>query len=173
MFRPPRTRASAHASPMATEVVKGTASAVRYTIDVRGDRDGVSTKHHTIFKVGETTVMFTSGSPPIIGNGDQLLVAGRWRGRVLVAEAYVNRTAMIRGNSGLWYNLLSAAFMVPVGAAAISWALLSPALPFLPQMELAPRLMILAAGLIFFVPGLFMLYRWVLISRAVKLLKAG
>jgi len=87
---------------MAAEVVKGTASAVRYTIDVSGGRDSVSTKHHTFFKVSETTVMFTSGSPPIIGNGDQLLVAGRWRGKVLVAEAYVNRTAMIRGNSGLW-----------------------------------------------------------------------
>jgi hypothetical protein len=47
---------------MATEVVKGIASAVRYTIDVRGDRDGVSTRHHTIFKVGDMTVMFTSGS---------------------------------------------------------------------------------------------------------------
>jgi hypothetical protein len=160
-------------SPMATEVVKGTASAVRYTIDVSGGRDSVSTKHHTIFKVGDTTVMFTSGSPPIIGNGDQLAVAGRWRGRVLICEAYSNRTAMVRGNSGLWYNFLSAAFMLPVGAAAISWALLEPVVPFLPRLVLAFRLMVLACGLAFFVPGLFLLYRWVVIRRAVKLLQGG
>lgn len=152
---------------MAT-VVKGTASAVRYTIDVSGNRDGVSTKHHTIFKVGETTVMFTSGSPPVIGDGDQLIVAGTLRGRMLVAEAYINRTAMIRGNSGLWYSLISAAFLLPVGVAALAWALLEPALPFLPRLELAPRLMLLAAGLASFVPGLYLLYRWLLIRSAVK-----
>lgn len=158
---------------MATEVVKGTASAVRYTIDVRGDRDGVSTRHYTIFKVGDTTVMFTSGSPPIIGDGDQLVVAGQRRGRMLVCEAYVNRTTMIRGDSGLWYSLLGAAFLAPLGAAAIAWVLLGPAVPSLPQLELAPRLMVLAAGLAFFIPGLFLLYRWVLIRRAVKLLKGS
>ena len=158
---------------MATEVVKGTASAVRYTIDVSGGRDSVSTKHHTFFKVGETTVMFTSSSPPIIGNGDQLAVAGRWRGKVLVAEAYINRSAMIRGNSGLWYNFLSAAFMLPLGVAAISWALLEPVVPFLPRLVLAFRLMALGLGLAFLVPGLFMLYRWVQIRRAVKLLQGG
>jgi hypothetical protein len=159
---------------MDTEVVKGTASAVRYTIDVRGDRDGVSTKHHTIFKVGDTTVMFTSGSPPIISDGDQLVVAGRRRGpRMLVCEAYINRTAMIRGDSGLWYSLIGAALMIPVGAGAIAVSLLGPFIPALPRMDLAPQLMLLGAGLCFFIPGLFLLYRWVLIRRAVKLLKGG
>lgn len=156
---------------MGTEVVQGTASAVRYTIDVSGDRDGVSTKHHTIFKIGETTVMFTSGSPPIIGDGDRLIVAGRLRGRVLVAEAYVNRTAMIRGNSGLWYSLISAAFLLPVGVAALAWVLLEPALPFLPRLDLTLRLMVFATGLVSFIPGLFLLYRWAIIRQAVKLLK--
>jgi hypothetical protein len=158
---------------MVTEVVKGTASAVRHTVDVHGDRDGVSTRHHMIFKVGETTVMFTSGSPPIISDGDQLVVAGRRRGRMLVCEAYVNRTAMIRGDSGLWYSLISAAFMIPLGAAAIAVSLLGPFIPSLPRQDLAPQLMILGAGLCLFVPGLFLLYRWVLIRRAVKMVKGG
>jgi hypothetical protein len=158
---------------MATEVVKGTASAVRYTIDVRGGRDGVSTRHHTIFKVGNTTVMFTSGSPPIIGDGDQLVVAGRRRGRMLVCEAYVNRTAMIRGNSGLWQNLVGAAIGLPAGAAGIGLALLGQVCPSLPRWDLPLLLMILAAGLTFFCLGLLTLYRWVLIRQAVKLLKAG
>ena len=158
---------------MATEVVKGSASAVRSTIDVRGDRDGVSTRHHTIFKVGDTTVMFTSGSPPVISDGDQLLVAGRRRGRVLVAEAYVNRTLMIRGNSGLWQSLIGAAIGLPIGAAGIGLALLGHIVPFLPRWDLPVLLMVLAAGLTFFVTGLLLLYRWVLIRRAVKLLKGG
>lgn len=158
---------------MATEVVKGAASAVRSTIDVRGDRDGVSTRHHTIFKVGDTTVMFTSGSPPVISDGDQLLVAGRRRGKVLVAEAYVNRTLMIRGNSGMWQSLIGAAIGLPLGAVGIGLALLGHVLPSLPRWDLPVLLMVLAAGLLMFGTGLLLLYRWVLISRAVKLLKGG
>lgn len=159
---------------MATEVVKGTATAVRYTIDVSGGGDNsVSTRHHTIFKIGETTVMFTSGSPPIISDGDQLVVAGRRRGKVLLCEAVLNRTAMIRADSGLWYNLLSAAFFLPVGVAALAWVLLEPALTFLPRLELIPRLMILGIGLAAFIPGLLLLYRGVFIRRAVKLVKGG
>jgi hypothetical protein len=158
---------------MATEVIKGAASAVRSTIDVRGDRDGVSTRHHTIFKVGDTTVMFTSGSPPVISDGDQLLVAGRRRGRVLVAEAYINRTLMVRGNSGLSQSLIGAAIGLPLGAAGIGLALLGQIVPSLPRWDLPLLLMILAAGLTFFVTGLLLLYRWVIIRRAVKLLKGS
>jgi len=158
---------------MATEVVKGAATAVRHTIDVRGDRDGVSTRHHTIFKVGDTTVMFTSGSPPVIGDGDQLVVAGRRRGRMLVAEAYINRTLMVRGDSGRWQNLIGAALGLPAGAAGIGLALLGYVVPSLPRWDLPLLLMILAAGLTFFCLGLLTLYRWVLIRRAVKLLQGG
>lgn len=151
-------------STMAT-VVKGTASAVRYTIDVRGNRDGVSTSHHTLFKISGTTVMFTSGSPPIISDGDQIVVAGKQRGRMLVALAYVNRTTMIRGDSGMWQSLLGAAFALSGGATALTLAL--------PPFNIEPRFMLLAAGLIFSVMGLFLLYRWVTIRRAVNLLKGG
>lgn len=158
---------------MATEVVKGAASAVRSTIDVRGDRDGVSTRHHTIFKVGDTTVMFTSGSPPVISDGDQLLVAGRRRGKVLVAEAYINRTLMIRGNSGLWQSLIGAAIGLPLGAVGIGLALLGHVIPSLPRWDLPVLLMVLVAGLLMFGTGLLLLYRWVLIRRAVKMLKGG
>jgi hypothetical protein len=154
-------------------VVKGTASAVRYTIDVRGNRDGISTSHHTIFKVGDTTVMFTSGSPPVISDGDLISVAGERRGRTLVALAYVNRTAMIRGNSGLWQSLIGATIAVPAGAAAVAWGLLGSAVPFMPELEPVTRIMVLVGGLIFFIPGLLLLYRWVTIRRAVNLLKSG
>lgn len=150
---------------MPTEVVRGTATSVRYTIDVRGGRDGVSTSHHAIFKVGETTVLFTSGSPPIIGDGDQIVVAGRRRGKVLLAEAYVNRTAMIRGNSGLWQNLLGAAFTLSAGGVGLALVL--------PPFNLEPELMVMGAGLVFIGMGLLLLYRGVVILRAVRLVKEG
>jgi hypothetical protein len=150
---------------MATELVRGTATSVRYAIDVRGGRDGVSTSHHAIFKVGETTVVFTSGSPPIIGDGDHIVVAGRRRGKVLLAEAYVNRTAMIRGNSGLWQNLLGAAFTLSAGALGLALVL--------PPFNVEPELMLLGAGLVFIGMGLLLLYRGVVILRAVRLVKEG
>lgn len=158
---------------MTTEIVKGTASAVRSTIDVRGGRDGVSTRHHTLFKVGDTTVVFTSGSPPVIGDGDHLVVAGRRRGRMLVAEAYINRTLMVRGDSGRWQCLVGAAIGLPIGAAGIGLALLGQVVPSLPRWDLPLLLMILAAGLTMFITGLLLLYRWVLIRQAIKLLKGG
>lgn len=156
------------------KVVKGTATAVRYTIDVSGGGDSVSTSHHAIFKIGDTTVVFTSASPPIIGDGDQLVVAGRQRGKMLVALAYVNRTAMIHGNSGLWQNLLGAAFALPVGAFGLALALLGSVVPSLPEIDvLALRLLVLGAGLLFSGVGLLLLYRWATIRWAVKLLEEG
>lgn len=157
---------------MATELIKGTASAVRHTIHVSGDRDGVSTKHHTIFKIGDTTVMFTSGSPPIIGDGDRLVVAGRLRGRVLICDAYLNRTALIRGDSGLWHNFAAAAFCIAVGAVVVGESWFGWFFPPLRPGDL-PNLVFLGVGLCFFVIGLFLLYRWARIRRAVKLVKGG
>lgn len=84
------------------EVIKGTATSVRYTVNVTGNKDGISTRHQAIFKVGVTTVMFDSASPAIICEGDRLTVAGRLRGRMLLAEAYQNDTAGVRGDSGMW-----------------------------------------------------------------------
>jgi hypothetical protein len=69
--------------------------------------------------------------------------------------------------------LISAAFLLPVGAACIAVSLLGPAIPSLPRLDLAPQLMLLGAGLASFIPRLFLLYRWVLIRRAVKLLKGS
>ena len=97
------------------EVLKGMAAGVRYTVHVSGDRDGVSTKHQAIFKVGETTVTFASGTLPVISEGDRLVVAGRMRGRVLLAEAYRNDTAGVRGDTGLWLNFAGMVFGLLVG----------------------------------------------------------
>ena len=95
---------------METDLLKGTAAGVRYTVHVSGDKDGVSTRHHTLFKIGAMTVVYASDSPPVIGEGDRLVIAGRMKGKVLMAEAYLNQTAGVTGNSGLRTNLVGAIF---------------------------------------------------------------
>lgn len=117
------------------EVVKGTAASVRYTVHVSGDRDGVSTRHHAIFKVGATTVMFDSGSPPVISEGDKLVVAGRMKGRILLADAYLNSSASVRGDSGLWVNFAGMLLFFIFGAAGLGWLLLEPLVLWLPRLD--------------------------------------
>jgi hypothetical protein len=102
------------------EVLKGTAAGVRYTVHVSGDKDGVSTRHHAIFKMGATTVMFHAGSPPVISEGDHLVVAGRMKGRVLLADAYLNQTSGVRGDSGLWLSFAAMLFCLPLGVVGLS-----------------------------------------------------
>lgn len=74
------------------------------------------------------TVIFDSGAPPLISEGDHLVVAGRLRGRVLLADAYLNQTALVRGDSGRLTNLAATIFSVPLGAVGLalglSWPLL-------------------------------------------------
>jgi hypothetical protein len=72
-----------------TELISGIAAGVRYTVHVSGDKDGVSTSHHTIFKVGDITVLFTSAAPALISDGDRLVLAGQRKGaRMLLAGGY-------------------------------------------------------------------------------------
>lgn len=154
------------------EVIKGTAAGVRYTVHVSGDKEGVSTRHHAIFKLGQMTVVFDAGSPPVISEGDRLVVAGRLRGRVLLADAYLNQTASVRGDSGRLTNLAAALFALPLGAVGLALGLFWPLLVG-GEMDWGPRGMVVAAGAVFVAIGSLSLYRWLRIRRAVRLLKGG
>lgn len=158
---------------MSIEVVKGTAAGVRYTVHVSGDRDGVSTRHHAIFKLGETTVMFDAGAPPVISEGDCLVVAGRMRGRVLLCDAYLNQTAGIRGDAGLWLSFAAMLFCLPLGAAGLSWPLLGRLFPGVPLFDRTLGWGLAVCGALFTAVGLYNLYKWLRIRGAVKLLKGG
>ena len=156
---------------MNTEVIKGTATGVRESIHVSGDKSGVSTRHHTFFKIGTTTVIFTSGGPPIIGEGDQLVVAGRWKGRqTLIADAYVNQTAGVMGNAGLWGSLVGMLFALTVGAAFTLYALLGFA-PEASGVELYWRLLLGGFGVINCCAGFYSMYRWLRIRDSVRVLR--
>lgn len=157
---------------METELLKGTAVGVRYTVHVSGDRDGVSTRHHTLFKIGATTVIYASDSPPVIGEGDRLVVAGRMKGKVLTAEAYLNQTAGVRGNSGLRTNLAGAIFGLLMCATALVLILLG-LLPDDPDTRVILRVIVGVFSLFFGCFGFYCLYRWLRIRDAVRVVRGG
>ena len=154
------------------EVLKGMATGIRYTVHVSGDKEGVSTRHHAIFKLGQMTVVFDAGSPPVISEGDQLVVAGRLRGKVLLADAYLNQTALVRGDSGRLANLAATIFALPLGAVGLALGLFWPLIVG-GDMDWGPRGMVVAAGTGFVAIGSLSLYRWLRIRRAVRLLKGA
>lgn len=158
---------------MKMEVLKGTATGVRYTVHVSGGRDDVSTRHHAIFKLGQLTVVFEAGSPPVISEGDQLVVAGRVRGKVLLADAYLNQTLSIRGDSGRRYNLAVMLFNLPLGGVGLALGLFWPLLVGGADMGWWVRGMVVAVGAVFGAIGFLSLYRWLHIRRAVRLLRGG
>lgn len=156
---------------MSGEVIRGTAAGVRYTVHVSGDRDGVSTRHHTLFKIGATTVVYASDSPPVIGEGDRLVVAGRMKGPALMtAEAYLNQTARVRGNSGLRSNLAGTVFGLLMCVAALV-LILSGILPNDPETKVILRVIVGMFGLFCGGFGSYCLYRWRRIRAAVTLVR--
>lgn len=155
------------------EVVKGTAAGVRYTVHISGDKDGVSTRHHAMFKLGATTIVFDAGAPPVISEGDRLVVAGRMRGRVLLADAYLNQTAGVRGDSGMWVSFAAMLFFLLLGVAGLSWPLLGRLFPDAPAFDRTLGWYLAAFGTFLAAFGLYNLYKWRRIRGAVKLLMGG
>lgn len=151
------------------EVIKGTAATVRHAVHVSGDRDGVSTKHHAAFRVGETTVVFASGAPPIIEEGDRVIMAGRMRGRVLLAEAYRNDTAGVRGDTGLRPSFAGMFFGLLVGAAGLGGWLLNRLGLGLPDLNETFLKYMVVDGALSVAFGLYCLYAWLRVRGAVRL----
>jgi hypothetical protein len=158
---------------MNTEVLQGTATGVRESIHVRGDSSSVSTSHRTMFKIGTTTVIFVSSGMPIISEGDRMAVAGTRRGKqVLVALAYINQTAGVMGNAGLW-SYFGGMLVSLLGGAGLLLAIL---LGFIPEGDSTDqfwRVFLGVLGLVCFGAGLYSMYRWLRIRAAVKVLKGG
>jgi hypothetical protein len=155
---------------MELEVLRGTATGVRNTVDVSGTRDSVTTRHHALFKIAGTTVMFSSGSPPPISEGDRLVVAGRMKGRLLLADAYLNVTAGVRGDSGM---LASAAFFLLMFLAAVAGIILIRLLPDETGAYIVMEVMIGVMGLFGLGYGLYSLQRWLHTRKAVRLVRGG
>jgi hypothetical protein len=158
---------------MELEVVRGTANGLRTAVEVSGNRDGVSTLHHALFKIGGVTVMFASSSPPPISEGDRLVVAGRMKGRLLQADAYLNVTVGVRGDAGMLYSLVYAILSLLVFVAAVVGIILYRLPPDDAWIQIVMRVMIGAVGLLGLGYGLYSLRRWRRIREAVKLVTGG
>ncbi len=155
------------------EVVKGTAAGVRYTVHVSGDKDGVSTRHHAMFKLGATTIIFDAGTPPVISEGDRVVVAGRMKGRMLLADAILNQTVGVRVDSGMWVSFAGMLFFLLLGAAGLSWPLLGRLFPDVSAFDETLGWYLAAFGTFLAAIGIYNLYKWRRIRGAVKLLKGG
>ena len=158
---------------MDLEVLRGTANGIRTAVDVSGTRDAVSTRHHALFKIGGTTVMFASGSPPPISEGDRLVVAGRMKGRLLLADADLNVTAGVRGDSGMLYSLASAIFFLLLFMVAVIGIILFRFLPDEAGLNIVMEVMIGAMGLFGFGYGVYYMRRWRRIREAVRTVRSG
>jgi hypothetical protein len=161
-----------HTPLILMEVLKGAATGVRYTVHVSGDKDGVSTRHHAMFKLGATTVIFDAGAPPVISEGDHVVVAGRMKGRMLLADAILNQTVGVRTDSGMWLSFAAMLFCLPLGAAGLSWPLLGRLFPGEPLFNETLGWGLAVSGALFAAVGLYNLYKWLRIRGAVRLLSS-
>lgn len=155
------------------DIVSGIATGVRYTVEVSGNRDGVSTTHRTIFRVGAVTVSYSSPAPGLISDGDRVVLAGSLKdGRLLQADAYVNRTAGIRGDAGRWLSFAAMLFFLPLGCAGLTFLALCQVVPGMPELEGWALVFAAAAAAIPCAAGLYFAGRWRRISAAVNVLLA-
>lgn len=158
------------------EVRRGTVSKSSHTLSVSGSGGGdntvISTKHHTNFSLDDgTTVMFSSGGPAVIRDGDQVIVAGQQRGGLMRAEAYWNLTAHVRGDSGQWARLFSATLGLLFGLASIVCGIFASDYVLGFPADLTSILIALALGLFFGGLGVYNTYKWLRIWAAVKALE--
>lgn len=157
------------------EVRRGTVSKSSHTLSVSGSGGGdnivISTKHHTNFSLDDgTTVMFSSGGPAVIRDGDQVIVAGWQRGGLMRAEAYRNLTAHVRGDSGRWARLLSAAFGLSFGLVCFVAGIFASDYVLGFPADLTSILIASALGLFFCGLGVYNAYKWLRIREAVNAL---
>jgi len=82
---------------------RGTVAKRNSTIDVSGGGQDmpVSTTHIMSFELDSVTVRVRFGEPPVIENGDELIVAGEMCGDVFEAYAYHNLTRRVRGHQSI------------------------------------------------------------------------
>jgi hypothetical protein len=155
------------------ELRRGTVSGIRHTISISGggNNSEVSTKHHALFSLDDgTTVIFNSGGPAVIRDGDQVVVAGKQKGQLMKADAYWNRTAHVSGNAGKWSSLAIGAFVSLFGITVLIIGLLEPSFLTSP-LNLIEKLIAIALGISFSSMGLYFLYRWLRIRAAIRLVE--
>jgi hypothetical protein len=156
------------------DIRRGTVTKFHSSISVSGgeNNSGVTTRHHTSFTLDGLTVMFVSAAPPVINDGDQLIVAGRQQGRVIKAYAYRNLSMHVTGSEGAWKSLgeaLGCLFL-----ACVSFWLSFFLFPISNPQDTSDIIVgIIAgvAGVVLISASLYYFSRWLKVREAVKRLE--
>jgi uncharacterized BrkB/YihY/UPF0761 family membrane protein len=118
------------------------------------------------------TIVFVSTAPPLINDGDELIVAGGRQGQVIKAHAYCNLSMHVVGDEGAWRRLAET-----LGCLLLSclffWLCFS--FLFVPDKyhttgDTVIGVLAAAAGLAFIVSSFYYFYRWLKVKEAVKML---
>lgn len=157
------------------DVRRGTVTKFRSSITVSGgeNNSGVSTKHHTSFVLDGFTVIFVSAAPPVINDGDQLIVAGTQEGQVLKAYAYHNLSMHVVGNEGTWKRFMEGLgfFLLMCLFFGLSYLFLLGRGANRDTTDLIVGLVAIAVGLVCTVATVYYFYHWLKVREAVKLLQ--
>lgn len=143
------------------KLLSGQASSIRSTTSVSGGgRDSaVTTTHILLLKVNGVQAEIQADSPPIIDEGEFVVLAGDDRNGAFEALAYKNESTGVVGNAGLTGSLIGSA--VGIGGGILVLVNFSS-----PSFGLVPKLVALA----FFAVGAFSIRVALRISAAVSLL---
>jgi len=103
------------------QLLTGQASSIRSTVTVSGGgRDSaVSTKHVVLLKVNGRQAMIESDTPPMIEDGEIVVLAGVEQSGAFQALAYMNKSTGVSGDAGLSGSQISTAIGLAGGVFAL------------------------------------------------------
>lgn len=101
------------------EVLQGIVSKVRFSTEVSGNENTISTKHVAIFEINETPIELKLPGSIILENGDEVLLAGKVKKGLFKALAYKNMTNSVSGKGQVILHLLLGIMFTIVGITTI------------------------------------------------------
>jgi hypothetical protein len=140
------------------ETISGKANNIRSSVDVSGGNYGifVNTAQVTLFSIDDYPVMMVNKRPPVIQEGNEVVVSGHTKNGRLNAYAYHNITTSSKGDRG-YIRYLLAAFILSLLALYL-WYIYGNALGY--GIKIASGFFLLF--------GVFYLNKGINILKAVK-----
>lgn len=103
------------------EVIQGTVDNVRFSTDVKGTSQSISTRQVTVLEIKGVPVELKLSDSIVICNGDAVVMAGKLENGMFKAQAYANKTNGVSGgqDASLSYLLGSLFMFVGIVTAAL------------------------------------------------------
>lgn len=158
-----------------SEVLRGRVSHLRHTTGVHtstsmvagSDGTTVSVTYIAIFELDGQAVKYTAAEPPILKEGDTVVVAGLVKRGLFEAVAYRNLTTHVAGSAEYRHFLAGGVglLLLPFVAAGALLFILTPR-----ERSYAMQWLMLA-GVVIMATGVLLLREWSKVHRAVKSLE--